>query len=99
MKKNIWLFLGILLLLAVAAIAYFGATAIMDSLFNFRSPLSNDPPPSGVSLGEPLTDRLVIILVDALREDTSLNKDVMPYLNELRQGGAWATDRCMAGYQ
>jgi len=91
MKKNIWLFLGILLLLAVAAIAYFGATAIMDSLFNFRSPLANDPPPSGVSLGEPLTDRLVIILVDALREDTSLNKDVMPYLNELRQGGAWAT--------
>jgi hypothetical protein len=31
------------------------------------------------------------VLVDALREDTSLDADVMPYLNELRQQAAWAT--------
>ncbi len=37
------------------------------------------------------TRRLVFVLVDALREDTSLKPEVMPYLNGLRQQGAWAT--------
>jgi hypothetical protein len=63
----------------------------MDSLTEYRSPLANDPPAPGEILGPPLTGRVVFILVDALREDTSLNTQVMPFLETLRQQGAWAT--------
>lgn len=91
MKKKTILIVGIITLILVAAIAYTWATGIMDSLFAFRSPLANDPPISNTDLGDPLTDRLVIILVDALREDTSLDPEVMPFLDTLRQQSAWAT--------
>jgi hypothetical protein len=63
----------------------------MDSLFAYRSPLHASPPDPGVGSGVRTTRRLVFNLVDALREDTSLKPDVMPYLNELRRQGAWAT--------
>lgn len=38
-----------------------------------------------------MTRRIVFVLVDALREDTSLRPEMMPFLNELRLQGAWAT--------
>jgi hypothetical protein len=41
-------------------------------------------------LGQPLTRRVVFVLIDGLRLDTSQNAEVMAYLNELRQGAAWA---------
>ena len=63
----------------------------MDSLYAYRSPLHDRPPAPGQPLGEPLARRVVFVLVDALREDTSLKPEVMPFLNELRQQGAWAT--------
>jgi hypothetical protein len=63
----------------------------MDSVFNYRSPLRNSPPAPGAPLGTQLTRRVIIVLVDALRTDTALDSQVMPYLNELRSQGASAT--------
>ncbi|MGV8025100.1 MAG: alkaline phosphatase family protein [Anaerolineaceae bacterium] len=91
MKKKNWVYIGIIILLLIAAGGYFWATAIMDSLYEFRSPLAENPPASGDATGEALSRRVVIVLVDALREDTSLNTEVMPYLNKLRQNAAVAT--------
>ena len=42
----------------------------MDSLYAFRSPLRNNPPQAGEPIGEPLTRRVVFVLIDALRYDT-----------------------------
>jgi hypothetical protein len=82
--------IGILFCLLVAGGAYYWATGVMDSLINFRSALHNQPPTPGEPVGPPLTHRLVFVLVDALRLDTSLNPDVMPNLSRLRADGAWA---------
>ncbi len=62
----------------------------MSSMYAFRSVLKDHPPSPGPSLGGRLSRRVVIVLVDALRLDTSLNNDVMPNLNELRRQGATA---------
>ncbi len=83
--------LGILASLLVAAGAYLWANGMMDSLYAFRSPLHQNPPAPGAPLGKPLTRRVVFVLIDALRDDTSRKTDVMPFLNQLRQQGAWAT--------
>lgn len=79
----------ILPLLLIAALAYFWSNALMDSLYAFRSPL-REPLPPGDPLPTRLTSRLVFVLVDGLRLDTSLDPQVMPYLNELRPRGASA---------
>ena len=78
-------------LIALAAGALLWASSLMDSLFAYRSPLRFAPPQPGGASGVGSTRRLVFVLVDALREDTSLKPEVMPYLNGLRQQGAWAT--------
>ena len=91
MKAYIKIILGIVICLLLAGGAYFWAIGIMDSLYAYRSPLRDSPPAPGQPLGEPITQRVVFVLVDALREDTSLQPDVMPFLNELRQQGASAT--------
>jgi len=91
MKNKFLIPLYILILLLVAAGCYLYATAMMDSLTFYRSPLADTPPSPGASLGQPLADRVVIVLVDALREDTSLDAQVMPTLQTLRTQGAWAT--------
>ncbi|NMC46517.1 MAG: hypothetical protein GYA52_06745 [Chloroflexi bacterium] len=88
-KRSLWI--GIISLVLIALVAYFWADTLMDSLFAYRSPLAQDPPVAGQPVGSPLTRRVVLVLVDALREDTSQNPEVMPYLNELRQSAAWAT--------
>ncbi len=90
MKKNLWIVLGILGCLAIAAIAYFWTSGLMDSVYAYRSPLKENPPSPGQAIGEPMTRRVVFVLIDGLREDTSLKPEVMPFLNELRQQGAWA---------
>ena len=86
-----WFLIGILALPLVAAGAYFWATGMIDSLMAYRSPLANNPPAPGEALGQPLTRKVVIVLIDALRLDTSANAAVMPYLNGLRAEGASAT--------
>jgi len=82
---------AIIACLLVAAAAYLWTSRLMDSLTAYRSPLHATPPAPGQPTGSPATRRVVMVLVDALREDTSLRADVMPFLNELRGRGAWAT--------
>ncbi len=91
MKRPRWLILGIVGCLVIAAVGYFWATGLMDSVFNYRSPLRDSPPAPGAPLGTQLTRRVVIVLIDALRVDTASDPQVMPYLNELRNLGASAT--------
>ncbi len=83
--------LSILALLLVAAGSFLWANGMMDALMAYRSPLADSPPAPGEPMDSPLTRRVVIILVDALRLDTSLDPQVMPTLQTLRQQGAWAT--------
>ncbi len=66
------------------------ATRLMDSVYAYRSPLRNSPPKQGEALGVPNTRSLVIVLIDALRYDTSQKSDVMPFLNQLKSEGASA---------
>jgi len=91
LKQYRWLIIGVVSCLVLAAVGYFWATGLMDSVFNYRSPLRNSPPAPGTPLGTQLTRRVIIVLVDALRTDTALDSQVMPYLNELRSQGASAT--------
>ena len=82
---------GIIGLFIFAIGAYIWATNVISSAQSYRSPLANDPPTPGYPLGQPLTRRIVVVLIDALRYDTSNNITVMPFLNELRAQGASAT--------
>ena len=95
MTKNRWLLIGILSLLIVTIGSYFWVNAMMDGLYNYRSLLHDSPPKAGKSFswanGNPITERVIFILVDSLRDDTSHNANIMPYLNELRPQSAWAT--------
>jgi hypothetical protein len=91
LKQYRWLIIGAVGCLVIAAVGYFWATGLMDSVFNYRSPLRNSPPAPGTPLGTQLTRRVIIVLIDALRTDTALDSQVMPYLNELRSQGASAT--------
>ncbi|MCP4140593.1 MAG: sulfatase-like hydrolase/transferase [Chloroflexi bacterium] len=100
MKNNRWVIIGIVFFVIVAVGNYFWVNAQMDSLFAYRSLLHNSPPVPGEAFEwaqeEKPTRRVVFILVDALRNDTSHKKDVMPYLNELRAQAAWATSHSQA---
>ncbi|GAP15855.1 uncharacterized protein of the AP superfamily [Longilinea arvoryzae] len=92
MKQKGWIAGGILVLLALAAMAYFWATGLFASLEAYRSPLHASPPQAGPALGQPATRRVVFVLIDALRADTAQNAEVMPTLAKLRAQGASATD-------
>jgi hypothetical protein len=50
------------------SVAYFWADALMDSLFAYRSPAGAGSAVAGQSVGSPLTRRVVLVLVDALRK-------------------------------
>jgi hypothetical protein len=91
MRTYLRIILGIVACLLLAGGAYFWATGVMDSLYAYRSPLRDSPPSPGPPLGQPITRRVVFVLIDALRVDTSLRPDAMPFLNELREQGASAT--------
>jgi hypothetical protein len=90
MKKSFPIFIGIFISILVMGISYIWATALIDSVYAYRSPLHNSPPMPGMALGQPNTRSFVIVLIDALRYDTSLKSNVMPYLNQLRDKGASA---------
>jgi hypothetical protein len=91
LKQAYWFILGILACLLIAGGTYFWATGLIDSLYDFRSPLHAAPPLPGGPVGPALTRRVVLVLIDALRDDTSHKTALMPTLNELRAQGAWAT--------
>ena len=84
MKPFRWIIIGVLAALLTAVGAYFWTMSLMDSMYAYRSILAQDPPAPGEPLGNPLTRKVVIVLLDALREDTSRDAEVMPFLNELR---------------
>ena len=90
MKRHWKWIVGTAVCLLAAFGAYLLAMGMMDSIYAYRSPLHDRPPQAGTALGEPLSKRVVFVLIDALRLDTAYDAQVMPYLNELRQQGAWA---------
>lgn len=85
-----WFLVGLLTLPVIVIGAYFWATNTISSLENYRSPLYDSAPEPGDTIGIPITRRVVVVLFDALRYDTSMDKAVMPFLNNLRAQGASA---------
>jgi hypothetical protein len=90
MKSIYRILLSIVLSILIGAGCYFWATGMIGSNFSFRSPLKDTPPTPGAPLGEASTHRVVIVLIDALRYDTSMRADFMPTLAQLREQGASA---------
>jgi hypothetical protein len=91
MLRARWIALSVIVLALIAYGSYTWTNALLDSMFAYRSPLAASPPTPGAPLGQPLTSRVVLVIVDALRDDTSRKPDVMPFLNQLRGRAAWAT--------
>ncbi len=90
MKKAAPILIGIVICILMAVIGYLWASGLMNSVYAYHSPLHDSPPARGEALGNPQTRSLVMVLVDGLRYDTSMNATVMPYLNLLRSQGASA---------
>ena len=77
-------------LVVIAALGALGAAAMMASIISYHSPLHSNPPAPGDPLGLPLSRKVVIVMVDGLRLDTSLRISLMPFMNDLRSQGAFA---------
>ena len=90
MKKTLWFVIGIAACLGVIAGSYIWATGLINSLYTYRSPLHATPPQPGPAVGPAISQKVVLVLIDALRYDTSTNTTVMPFLNQLRTRGASA---------
>ena len=90
MKNRIIVISSVVFLLAIALGAYLGANRMIDSIYAYRSPISAESPKPGPSIGKPQSEKVVFILIDALRLDTSTNIEVMPYLHQLQSSGAYA---------
>jgi hypothetical protein len=90
MKKRISLIIRVLICLIVIVMSYLWATSLMDSMYAYHSPLHETAPKPGERIGETTTRSLVIVLVDALRYDTSNKAEIMPFVSELRSIGASA---------
>ena len=93
MSRARWIILSVVLLVLIAYGSYTWTNVLLDSMSAYRSPLRDSPPAPGAPLGQPLTARVALVVVDALREDTSRKPEVMPFLNQLRGQGAWAVMR------
>jgi hypothetical protein len=90
MKKSVLIILSSILCVVIAVLAYFWVTGMISTNYAFRSPIKDTPPAPTAALGKASTQRVVIVLIDALRYDTSMNASVMPTLNQLRTQGAQA---------
>jgi hypothetical protein len=86
MRKAFLVILAIVVLFAVAAVAYAWVNALVNSIYGYRSPLKGSPPLTE-DISRPLTSQVVLVLADGLRYDASLE---MPYLDTLRKQGAHA---------
>ena len=91
MSRLRWIALSIIALVLIAYGSFVWVNALMDSIFAYRSPLQASPPAPGAPLGQQLTSRVVLVVVEALREDTARSPEVMPFLDQLRSRGTWAT--------
>ena len=90
MKNGLKLTARLMVIIALGVGAILLALALMDNLYEYRSPLSDTPPVPGRSFSEPFGEQVVFVLIDALRYDTSLEVAIMPTLNQLRNQGASA---------
>jgi len=82
--KKFWkIILSGIVLLIIAPTSYLWAMVLLDSLYKYESPLKGTLPPNQPT--QPLVRQVVMVVVDGLRYDTSLE---MPYLNSLRSKGA-----------
>ena len=83
----IWLLLGVLMAITLGAV--FLASLAYNSYIHYDAPLPSTEASASGALpaarpSPPLTDRIVLVVVDGLRYDSSLT---MPFLNELRHQG------------
>lgn len=85
MKKFWKIILGVMVLIIIAPGSYLWAMVLLDSLYKYQSPLQGQLPRGQPT--RPLVQQVVMVIVDGLRYDTSLE---MPYLNSLREEGASA---------
>jgi len=85
-RKAASILVVVLALLAVSGAILMWANALVNSIYGYRSPLKGDPPLTDY-VPRPLTSQVVIVVIDGLRFDTSLQ---MPFLNSLRKQGAQA---------
>jgi hypothetical protein len=84
--KKFWkILLSVIVLLIIAPGSYLWAMVLLDSLYKYESPLEGKLPPGQPT--QPLVQQVVMVIVEGLRYDTSLE---MPYLNSLREEGASA---------
>lgn len=90
MKNGLKLTARLILVIILGVGAILLALELMDNLYEYRSPLSENPPIPGRSFGDPFGEQIVFVLIDGLRYDTSLEAEVMPTLNQLRNQGASA---------
>ncbi len=82
--KRIWkIILGGMMLLITAPGSYLWAMMLLDSLYKYASPFKEKLPFGQPT--QPLVQQVVMVVVDGLRYDTSLE---MSYLNSLRETGA-----------
>jgi hypothetical protein len=88
-KINMHIF-SLIGLVLISFASIFWVISLPKSIETYRSPLADTPPKPGLALGNPLTRRVVIVLIDALRYDTSTNATIMPFLYSLRQNAAYA---------
>jgi hypothetical protein len=86
MRQAIVIVVIIAALVLAAVTAYLWVNSLGLSMYGYRSPVL-DAPPLTQDRTTPLTEQVVLVVVDGLRYDTSL---LMPYLNSLRQHGAQA---------
>jgi hypothetical protein len=86
MRRVFLLVAAIIALLSVAVTAFVWVNDLVDSIFGYRSPLRGTPTHTE-GTHRPLVSQVVLVLIDGLRYDTSLQ---MPHLNALRQSGAHA---------
>jgi Type I phosphodiesterase / nucleotide pyrophosphatase len=90
MRRYLSLALTSLAFLVVAGLSGLAVARLMGSLTAFRSPFRAESLPAAQSVGLAQSDRLVIVLIDALRYDTSIDAQLMPTLARLRSQGASA---------
>ena len=85
MRRWSGIILSVILLPLLAAAGYFILMRFESSFAQFKSPLESALPEA--QPGSPIVQQVVYVIVDGLRYDTSLD---MPYLNYLREQGAYA---------
>jgi hypothetical protein len=91
MRRKLVVILCVILITVIAASSIFWALHLNSAINNFRSPITNNPPQPGEPSGDPLTRRVVFVLVDGLREDLAYDEELMPVFNSLKSQGASAT--------